>query len=278
MKVLQSGRLGNFLFQWAFANHLALTNNARTQIIFDRFHSDISQIQDLQTIFNSNKVVLEERNLYGYGFKALDYLASMVPQTALSIRKILEIYTEGESLSRESFRIYRGYFQDPKFALSLDDADFAMLKQKIDFAKRGFQSRNLLLSSINHYQVIHLRLGDFKNSSFGVLKLESMLQLLNPNLPTVICTDGSREEVNARVGSNDFEVLTPSETNAWETLSVITTAKRVISSNSTMSWWGAFIANKNGAEVFLPSQWRKDNRNSPSMQFPGSRTFDSSFE
>lgn len=278
MKVLQSGRLGNFLFQWAFANHLALTNNVRTQIIFDRFHSDVSQIQDLQNFFNSNKVVLEKRNLYGYGFKALDYLASSVPQTASSIRKILDIHTEGESSTRESSRIYRGYFQDPKFALSLDNTDLAKLRQKIDFAKCGFQSRNLLLSSINDYQVVHLRLGDFKNSSFGVLKLENMLKLLNPNLPTVICTDGSREEVNARVGDNDFEVLTPSETNAWETLSVITTAKRVISSNSTLSWWGAFIANKNGAEVFLPSRWRKDNRNSPGMQFPGSKTFHSSFE
>jgi hypothetical protein len=105
-----------------------------------------------------------------------------------------------------------------------------------------------------------------------------MLQLLNPNLPTIICTDGSREEVNARVGNNDFEVLTPSETNAWETLSVITTAKRVISSNSTMSWWGAFIANKNGAEVFLPNRWRKDDGSSPGMEFPGSKTFNSSFE
>lgn len=278
MKVLQSGRLGNFLFQWAFANHLALTNNVRTQIIFDRFHSDISQIQDLQTFFNSNKVVLDKRNLYGYGFKALDYLASMLPQTASSIRKILDIYTEGEPSTRESSRIYRGYFQDPKFALSLNNTDLAKLRQKIDSARSEFQSRNLLLSSINDYQAVHLRLGDFKNSSFGVLKLESMLKLLNPNLPTVICTDGSREEVNSRVGNNNFEVLTPSETNAWETLSVITTAKRVISSNSTMSWWGAFMANKNGAEVFLPSQWRKDDRNSLGMQFPGSKTFHSSFE
>jgi hypothetical protein len=105
-----------------------------------------------------------------------------------------------------------------------------------------------------------------------------MLQLLSPNLQTIICTDGTREEVNARVGNNDFEVLTPSETNAWETLSVITTAKKVISSNSTMSWWGAFIANKNGAEVFLPSRWIKDDESSPSMEFPGSRTFNSSFE
>lgn len=278
MKVLQSGRLGNFLFQWAFANHLALTNNVRTQIIFDRFHSDISQIQDLQTFFNSNKVVLDKRNLYGYGFKALDYLASMLPQTASSIRKILNIYTEGESSTREGSRIYRGYFQDPKFALSLNNNDLAKLRQKIDSAKIEFQSRNPLLFSINDYQAVHLRLGDFKDSSFGVLKLESMLKLLNPNLPTVICTDGSREEVNARVGNNNFEVLTPSETNAWETLSVITTAKRVISSNSTMSWWGAFLANKNGAEVFLPSQWRKDDRNSLGMQFPGSKTFYSSFE
>ncbi len=278
MKVLQSGRLGNFLFQWAFANHLALTNNVRTHIIFDRFHSDISQIQDLQTFFNSNKVVLDQRNLYGYGFKALDYLASMLPQTASSIRKILDIYTEGESSTRESSRIYRGYFQDPKFALSLNNADLAKLRQKIDTAKSEFQSRNPLLSSINDYQAVHLRLGDFKNSSFGVLKIESMLKLLNPNLPTVICTDGSREEVDARVGNNNFQVLTPSETNAWETLSVITTARRVISSNSTMSWWGAFMANKNGAEVFLPSQWRKDDGNSLGMQFPGSKTFYSSFE
>lgn len=278
MKVLQSGRLGNFLFQWAFANHLANLNNKRSQIIFDRFHSDISQVKDLQEYFNSDRVEIIEKNLYGYGFKTLDYLAAKTPQTSSAIQKVLRIYTEGECEIPGSLKIYRGFFQDSKFAISLNDADLAKLLRKVESSNLDFQSRNSDFQNYKHYQVAHLRLGDFKNSSFGVIKLKSMLDLLQPNLPTVICTDGSREEIIARIGSTEYEILTPTESNAWETLSIITSAKRVVSSNSTMSWWGAFLAKRNGAEVFLPTQWRKDEEKSVSMQFPGAQYFEASFE
>ena len=278
MKVLQSGRLGNFLFQWAFANNLANTSKVQTQIIFDRFHSDISHLHDLQVAFNSNKVVLEPRNILGYGFKILDYIGSKSPQIESSLQGMLNIYTEGQSTSRKGFEIYRGYFQEPEFALSLLEEDFSKLLQKIYFSRKELQSRSPNLIGTNDYQVVHLRLGDFKNSPFGVLKLESMLELLNPHFKTVICTDGTSEEVTARIGRNDFTVLSPLETSAWEALSVISGAKRVISSNSTLSWWGAFLASKNGAEVFLPDQWRKDYFGNLNMQFPGANLFSSDFE
>jgi hypothetical protein len=202
VKVLQSGRLGNFLFQWAFANHLAHLNNKKSQIIFDRFHSDISQIKDLQANFNSNRIEIIERDLYGYGFKTLDYLAAKTPRSYSAIQKVLRIYTEGHCETSGSFKIYRGFFQDPKFAISLNEADLVKLLKKVESANLDFQSRNSDFQNYNHYQVAHLRLGDFKNSSFGVIKLKSMLDVLQPNLPTVICTDGSKEEIIARIATN----------------------------------------------------------------------------
>jgi hypothetical protein len=278
VKVLQSGRLGNFLFQWAFANHLALTHDLRVQIIFDRFHSDISQLKDLQETFNSKRIDLDKSNLYGFGFKALDFLASKTPRTSSALQRMLNVYTEGEYETKDNFQIYRGFFQESKFAMALNESDLEKLSNKVDNEKQGFEARNPDFFKNRHYQVVHLRLGDFKKSSFGVLKLDSMLKILPPDVPTVICTDGFKDELIARIGNNKYEVLTPSESNAWETLSVIRNAQRVISSNSTMSWWGAFLAKQQGAEVFLPSQWWKDDKNTGRMYFPGAKLFISEFE
>jgi hypothetical protein len=248
------------------------------QIIFDRFHSDISQIKDLQETFNSKSIELDKRNLYGFGFKTLDYLASTTPRTSIALQRMLSVYTEGECKTKDKFQIYRGFFQESEFAMALNDGDLEKLSNKVENEKQGFEARNPGFFKKRDYQVVHLRLGDFKKSSFGVLNLESMLKILAPDLPTVICTDGSKDELIARIGNNNYEVLTPSESNAWETLSVIRSAQRVISSNSTMSWWGAFLAKQQGAEVFLPSQWWKNDENTGRLYFPGAKLFTSEFE
>lgn len=278
MKVLQSGRLGNFLFQWAFANYLAKENHSKAEIIFDRFHSDVYQFHDLEKSFNSNAILLKRREIYGFGFKTIDYLSAHFPQKTASLRRILKIYTEGTDSELVDSRIYRGFFQNSEFALSLKTSEMNRLQQRIDSANIAFSTRNQQLQFNDTYQIIHLRLGDYKNSQFGVLKLEHMLKLTQPDLPILICTDGSKEEVVSRIGMNPYLVLTPSECDAWETLSLMARAKRVISSNSTLSWWGAFLAYKNGSEVFLPNKWKKVGDHSSKMLFEGVRTYDSSFE
>jgi hypothetical protein len=105
------------------------------------------------------------------------------------------------------------------------------------------------------YQVIHLRRGDYLGTPFGVLDFSYYKKLLRKDLPLVICSDDSSQISKYCDFFHTQYVFTPLNSSAWEALTIISRAKSVLSSNSTLSWWGAAIANKNSYEVFLPEPW-----------------------
>jgi hypothetical protein len=53
-------------------------------------------------------------------------------------------------------------------------------------------------------------------------------------------------------------VLGPSESNAWQVLRIMAQAEHVVLSNSTLSWWGGFLAAKKGGKVIQPQPFYKE--------------------
>jgi hypothetical protein len=58
----------------------------------------------------------------------------------------------------------------------------------------------------------------------------------------------------------------PNDTTAWETLSVFSTNTKFVMANSTLSWWGGYLASKKGMRVVMPNQWFRDISRSPANQ------------
>lgn len=278
MRIQQSGRLGNFLFQWVFGIYLSKQSGKHTKIIFDRYHSDKTIFDEVQHQFRTPNVTLVYSHYYGPFFKVVDYFACRRPRAVKLLCSLLRVYAEDEFRLSRNRGTYRGFFQNVEYIEAVHEEALLTISEKLLNVEEttGLKERFPVLRF--PYQVIHLRLGDFKNSEFGVVKLGSQLQHLKKDMQVIVCTDGTAEEIEARLNLSQMLVLTPAQIDAWETLAIISNAKTVIASNSTLSWWGGYLACSNGADVYLPNRWKKVRGEEQLLSFRGSKTYEVDFE
>jgi hypothetical protein len=257
MKIQSAGRLGNILFIWAFALKKVENKYPKKVTIFaDKYHSKINK--DLLETFeslDSNLVKFEINNQLGLLLKITDKLSSISPRFSRLLQKILKIQSEGKDELNENAWIVRGYFQNPDFSKEMNQTICVTLNAILQskFPKRRLEDRFEFLNE--PYQALHIRLSDFIGSDFGVIAPKSQLECLQKNLNVVICTDGSIEEIERRIDISNYQVLTPSNTSAWETLAILSRAENLITTNSTLSWWSGFLALQSGKNVWTPAYW-----------------------
>jgi hypothetical protein len=127
--------------------------------------------------------------------------------------------------------------------------------------------------------VLHIRLGDYIGSEFGVINPASYSKLITRNIPLVVCTNGTEQQVAEILKIKPDVILTPSQTTAWETLSIIGSADKFIGVNSTLSWWGAFLVGQNNNEAYLPLIWEKAKSRQENRfgNFPGIKFYPNTF-
>lgn len=112
------------------------------------------------------------------------------------------------------------------------------------------------------YTVIHVRRGDYRVDKnplawIGCLADEYFIQwaMEQPSSRIVLLTE-HKEEVEDLVSAlKPILVLDNTSTTPWETLAIMSRATTFFGSNSSLSWWGAWVASINGASTFLPSKW-----------------------
>ena len=279
MRVQESGRLGNFLFQWAFALNLSHFWDEKVVVSFDKYHSDLSLFKEDLDFLESNRVTFEKSNLVGNIARSIDYLNSINPFVSKAMQRIMRISNETSGIPLHRKWLYRGYFQNFSIIDPVADTVFSIISSKLEQVKVHGELEKRFPELAIPYQVIHLRLGDFKNSEIGVISLQGQRGLIEDSKQTVICTDGDRSEILSRIGSMKALILTPAETSAWETLAIISGGFKVITSNSTLSWWGGYMASRCGATVYIPDKWRKtDSGEGIRLAFPGAKIFQATFE
>lgn len=268
MKIQSAGRLGNILFLWAYALNLSkISKNDQIEIFADKYHSSIDEsLLDTFLKLSSNEVKLVIDNKAGLILKTLDRASASMPRAAQAIRNWLKVQTEHQDCMTNKAWIQRGYFQDSLyFQASMNEVQ-VRLGEIIGNIKHLSNFKNKFPYLTDEYQAIHVRLSDFIDSETGVISLESQISCLGKELKTVICTDGSREDILSRTARQDFEIITPKESTAWETLAILSGAKLLVTSNSTLSWWSGFISAGNGNMVCIPKIWNKTR--STTMQLP----------
>ena len=125
---------------------------------------------------------------------------------------------------------------------------------------------------------MHMRRGDYfkVQSEFGILsedyyqKALSILRNDGKICPVWVFTD-SPELVQQKfidtLGSGSKVILPPIESTPAESLSLMQYGSANIISNSTFSWWPAFLS-KSSAQTVCPSKWFK-NMETPEYLIPG---------
>jgi hypothetical protein len=139
--------------------------------------------------------------------------------------------------------------------------------------------------------VIHVRQGDLINvkNSMGILDHSYYLRAINKikenngNLDfnfIILTDDVSRaNDIVVQLKLANFSIFGPDQLNTWQSLKVMSNAKNLIIANSTLSWWGAFIASDKGGKSYLPTPWFRNWHEDvgDAFYFPGSNLISSNF-
>lgn len=275
MKVQSAGRLGNQLFQWAFALDLSISSQVPVTLFSDNYHSEENSEMVLTRKFLSDeRVILRQSNLTGLMLVVVDWISNKSDRLGRNLKKVLRISDEWDGFFSKH-HVFRGYFQNSEYVLRRKFEVVDKLQESLELVRITSAPLKEIEKRYPKYQLIHVRLGDYVHSDFGIVSADSYRSLLISDLPVLICTNGEPEEVVTIININGAEVLDSSKYNGWETLVLMQNAELFIGVNSTLSWWGAFLCESNGNSAYLPDAWSKalPSGQHPSLKLPGVKTY-----
>ena len=161
---------------------------------------------------------------------------------------------------------YRGYWQSIICAREIRDEFSAWLNL-------GHQNKF----------AVHLRRGDYqnaKNQAFHGLLSQSYFDEIFSKIirgsQVTIFSDSPLDQYWLQEKEKYFEIEISGEIDPIETLRNMASHSSIAISNSTFSWWAAYIS---GAKrIIMPSDWMPDTKTPDALVLPGSETILSKFD
>ncbi len=160
---------------------------------------------------------------------------------------------------------YYGYFQSPKYFVGLETE----LRQIFSLRTTSTTLAGLI-EEIQSVSVvgIHLRRGDYigKEHYHGLTGSEyfhSALKIFkkeDPLIKVVVFTEDIK--LAKEIFPDAWKIVTPSELDSSsETLTLMSHFSKFIGSNSSFSWWAAFLHGASAQEVIFPRPWFATTKN-----------------
>jgi hypothetical protein len=252
LEIGYNGRLGNQIFQYAACYTVA----KKLGVDFVIPKSNVDNIkQDGCFDFANNKWV-------PYRFRMYDCFNITAPQ--IDTVKSKYIFQEPNFHYNELLNILddtsiQGYYQSEKYFIDYKEDILKEFTFKSDILK---QAENIIKDFYNNEIVaVHIRRGDnVVNPTFPLISMEYIQQALE------IFSD---KEYNFLIISDDVpfckEAFPESENimfsngeNDLVDLCLMSLAHHNIISNSSFSWWGAYLNSNPNKKIIAPSDWFKD--------------------
>ncbi len=264
-----SGGLGNQLFQLAAAKNL---DNQGYKVFIDSIYNEINgfRVTKINDFASALGIPAIKRSLF---LKNLLKVAIVRKIYVSKLRKntIFEKMNFGKpiiSTNNMNFRLF-GYWQNISLANEI-----------------RYRLSELLKSPPIDAIALHVRRGDYLSKQHDLhgaldgryyLKALEKLNQKRSNQKIVIFTDSpeivKQEEWIQLLNSS--KVSFSDSIDPWETLMEMARYSTIICSNSTFSWWAAFIGEDR--EVFMPDLWFKDTLFPAALRIPGSQLIESTF-
>lgn len=255
--VSYQGGLGNQLFQWAFAHIVAKTHNISQDYSWFQTNKDrrveindlVSQCDHLNEM-NENKTYFKKIHNSN-----LEVLRKINRTTIVDDRNFLS-----RDWEQKQKLIVSGYFQSERI--------IGKVEHEIGPELQKFLNKNVNIGldfNLENVVALHVRRGDYLNAdvkkNIGALDDEYFLKQLRDESGTFLILTENRDDVvelTSRIVEISNLLICDSQLlGGWETLKVMTECRKFIGSNSSLSWWGAFLRENNSKASSLPAQWTK---------------------
>jgi hypothetical protein len=266
IRLYLSGGLGNQLFQYATA--IIFANKENRQLIVD-----ISFYK-----YKINKSV--ERNVELFDFDILKHptvtnylLFKLISSISSRQLRVLGKFF-GVPIFKTPFSFLElpkninflyGYFQNSCFFKNHQHELYKMF-QSITHSSDNCKLLTIELKEIDNTVCIHIRRGDYlqatANSGYYPLNKSyftnsiNKLQSIQENLYFYIFSDDIDWCIIEFSWLKNVKFISPNDFSTSETLLLMSLCRHFIISNSTFSWWAAFLGQKNKGTIIMPSMWQ----------------------
>ncbi len=241
------GGLGNQLFQYAMARHVAEIHRALLKI-------DVSEFEIYK---------LHEYSLQHFGI--LENLASAEELCAVQYLKEKHFHFDGDFKAIGDNVLLKGYWQTEKYFREIADTirNECVVKKPLD-------SENLRVAQCidaSNAVAVHIRRCDYLPATYGDQIIESlpleyylraiaMLSRVEKDLHFFIFSDDPEwVKENVRLEYPIVYVAHNTAATNYEDLRLMSLCKHNIIANSSFSWWGAWLNKNPNKRVYAPKQW-----------------------
>ena len=271
LHVLMQGGLGNQLFTYFAAADYAF-----------KYHRQlILHIDELKFGYSKRDFLLQDLNLpYPYvvsnlnksNKKIIHIILMIIQKFFFAINHNLAYHSlssgyDSSLLLKPNLRLLKGYFQT---YIHFDNIKKIYPDFEIGLKHKSDRYLSIYNEIMKHYPiVVHVRRGDYKKlvDIYGLLSESYYLKALN----NAKATDNSKiwivsdclEDIKLHFKNiqNDFQIYEIDNLKDSEILTLMSSAKCLIMSNSSFSWWAGKLGN-DSKTVFYPDPWY------PKMEIP----------
>jgi hypothetical protein len=263
------GRLGNQLFQFAFA--IVISKKLNTGFIIDQYIERSAVDKYFKRIEGPFPWCVSKLfKITGYKNLFTFYLRRVYFRNLILFKKLSLIECDYETPAAEitiqNNTVYQGYFQSETFFKSFEN----LIKQTFvlkDFFVKEFNEKYSALYKSNKIITIHIRRTDYLN--LGHLNLGGDDLSLPVEYYKNAISKFDRQNVHFVFISDDIDFVqknfgeignkTVSQDSEIMDFQHLLNADGCIISNSTFSWWGAWLNNKTEKIIYAPQYfmgWR----------------------
>lgn len=278
------GGLGNQLFQYSFGRSIALSQNKSLILdlsfyknsLIDYSNNMIMRKSKYQLVnFNLNNDITSTKNCYNFSYRFFKYFLNYLPnfiKKKFFIRKKLKIenfYFEKNLFEIDNIKrnlnkqscYYIGYWQSTEYFKKFK----RIIKSELRLKSISSSAKKFIKKIDKNIAAIHIRGGDALIDDNTITpkrkfytKTIKLIKKKNSHIKFHIFTDDVEYSKKIIFSSNikNFKIISSSKKfTDLEEFHILQNYKFIIISNSTFSWWAAYLNNIKESKIYAPKIW-----------------------
>lgn len=272
------GGLGNQMFQYAMGKSFAMRNNDRLKMDVSFYADQIKRDYEL-CFFNIDEEFAAKDEVYPirtnkrwkrYVLQGL----RLILRGRILHRIVEQKFSYDSNVYDKKGDVYlRGFWQTEKYFINIADDIRREFTLKGELHQYGEKVLRKIETAGDNTVSLHIRRGDYisnesANKLMGVLPLsyyEEAINILEKKLDNfnvfVFSDDIDWVKYNLKLSSKylrDVCFVDGGGRQDYEDMYLMSKCRHHIIANSTFSWWGAWLGEKDDSMIIAPKNWFKD--------------------